>query len=105
MLSDINEIDHHLSSSVDVDVDHVNSHLNEQYDSDVQSEMSATPQPTDMANTVIPQFNPHSHSLKGKGSIMHEIKEQSLQGLPVVDLPVSPAKIKTIMTPMTRCRR
>merc|ERR1712130_164024 len=66
VLSDINDIDHHLNTMPNAQSMNIS-----EYDSDIQSEMSATPQPTDMQRSMIQTFAPNLPSVTG----MTEIKE------------------------------
>eukprot|EP01084_Bolivina_argentea_P297300 512162_1 len=71
VLSDINDIDHHLSSSN-------NMQNNIEYDSDMQSEMSATPQPTDVQRAIIQQFIPGAMNQNMPNmDVMHEMKDHN----------------------------
>ena len=131
VLSDIEDIDHHLAAVVHQG-SNAKSSVNDRnrgYDSDdVQSEMSATPQPTDMTNTVIPSFMPNGNGNGGvpgvseMDNVMQQIEElpappnrqrtngmdesppplqNTLHGLQIVDLPSPPPKIKTMQSDMT----
>jgi len=89
------------------------------YDSDLQSEMSATPQPADMAHTVIPAFMPNANLVGPMDDVMQQIEElpsprnrdgpmavhgsptPTLQDLQIVDLPRPPPEIKTMQSDMT----